>query len=188
MAGIIVVLLLAQIGGAAPHVSPLERLQAKVRVDSVQNFTTAHLAGKYSDPAKEFHGGLSGNDLYLFPDESYIYDEWADIEPLVIRDKGTWTIADGLVVLKSDSEITWDPDVERKYIAVQRQSRPDEILLIGTGKALSNFEEESNDQPDIELMVVCKERSRTITRKQTSTIKEKLMRESWQPEYFRDGQ
>jgi hypothetical protein len=60
--------------------------------------------------------------------------------------------------------------------------------LIGTGKALSNFEGESKDQPEIELMVVCKERSRTITRKQTSTIKEKLMRESWQPEYFRDGQ
>jgi hypothetical protein len=71
MAGIIVVLLLAQIGGAAPHVSPLERLQAKVRVDSVQNFTTAHLAGKYSDPAKEFQPVLSGNDLYPFADGAY---------------------------------------------------------------------------------------------------------------------
>ncbi len=53
MAGIIVVLLLlAQIGPSTPLISRLERLQAKVRVDSVQNFTTAYLAGKYSYPAK----------------------------------------------------------------------------------------------------------------------------------------
>jgi hypothetical protein len=187
MAGIIVVLLLAQIGAAAPQVSPLERLQAKVRVDSVQNLTTAHLAGKYSDPAKEFQPGLSGNDLYLFADGTYIYDEWADIEPLVIRDKGTWSVAEGLVVLKSDSEVTWDPDAERKYIAVHRQSRPNEILLIGTGRALSNFEAESKDQPETELMVVCKERSRTIAPWHVSTLKEKLIRESWRPEYFRAG-
>src|SRR6266567_436496 len=150
-AGIIAVRLLAQIGAAAPQVSPLERLHAKIPVDSIQNLTTATLAGKYSDPAKEFQGGLSGNDLYLF------------------------------------AEVTWDADAERKYTAVHRQSRSDEILLIGTGRALSNFEEESKDQPETELMVVCKERSRTISRKHTSTIKEKLMRESWRPEYFRAG-
>jgi len=186
-AGIIAVRLLAQIGAAAPQVSPLERLHAKIPVDSIQNLTTATLAGKYSDPAKEFQPALSGNDLYLFADGTYIYDEWADIEPLVIRDKGTWSVADGLVVLKSDPEVTWDADAERKYTAVHRQSRSDEILLIGTGRALSNFEEESKDQPETELMVVCKERSRTISRKHTSTIKEKLMRESWRPEYFRAG-
>jgi len=186
MAGIIVVLLLlAQIGPSTPLISPLERLQAKVRVDSVQNFTTAYLAGKYSYPAKKFQPGLSGNDLYLFADGTYIYDEWADVEPVVIRDKGTWKVADGLVVLQSDSEVIWDPDAERKYMAVHRQSRPNEILLIGTGRALSNFEEDSKDDPETELMVVCKERSRTIARRQIPTLKEKLMRESWRPEYFR---
>ncbi len=187
MTGIIVVLLLAQIGAAAPQVSPLERLQAKVRVDSVQNFPTANLAGKYSYPAKEFQPGLSGNDLYLFADGTYIYDEWADVEPLVIRDKGIWNVADGLVVLKSDSEVTWDPDAERKYIAVHRRSRPNEILLIGTGRDLSSFEENPKEEPETELLVVCKQRSRTIARRQVSTLKEKLIRESWRPEYFRDG-
>jgi hypothetical protein len=186
MAGFIVVLLLAQIG-AHPKVSPLARLQAKVRVGSVQNFTAAYLAGNYSHPSKEFRPGLSGNDLYLFADGTYIYGEWSDIEPLVIRDEGTWNVAEGSVVLKSDTEVTWDPDVERKYVAVRRQSRPNEILLIGTGRDISYFEENSKDGPETELMVVCKERSKNIPHRRISALKEKLMHESWRPEYFRAG-
>ena len=183
MAGVIVVMFLSQIGVAAQ--GPLERLQAKVKVAGIGEMTPAQVAGKYSNPTKQFQFGLTGNDLYLFGDGAYIYDEWGDVEPTVIRDKGTWNVADGFVNLKSDSEITWDPDVERKFVAIHRLSRPNEILLVGTGRDLSDFEENSKDEPETELMVVCKERLRTITGKQTIKIKEQLMRESWRPEYFR---
>jgi hypothetical protein len=183
MAGIIAVIFVAQIGLAAQ--APLERVQAIVKVAGVEETTPAQLAGRYSYPTKQFQASLTGNDLYLFANGSYIYDEWGDVEPRVIRDKGTWRIADGLVTLKSDSKITWDPYVERKYLAIHRLSRPNEILLIGTGRDLSYFEENSKDEPELELMVVCKERSKTISGKQAIKIKEQLMRESWRPEFFR---
>ncbi len=165
--------------------TPLERLQAKVQVLAVSEITPQRLAGKYSDPTKEFQPGLSGNDLCLFPDETYIYDEWADIEPLAVRDKGTWKLTDGLVVLTSDSDVTWDPDAERKYVAVRRRSRPHEILLLGIGRHLSYFEEKANDSPEIELLVVAKERLKTFSGAPAAKMKSKLMRESWRPEYFR---
>jgi hypothetical protein len=114
MAGVIAVIFLLKIGVAAQ--GPLDRLQAKVKVAAIGEMTPAQLAGKYSNPTKRFQFGLTGNDLYLFADGTYIYDEWGDVEPRVIRDEGTWRVADTFVNLKSDSNITWDPDVERKYI------------------------------------------------------------------------
>src|SRR5439155_210966 len=84
---------------------------------------------------------LRGEELYLFPDGTYIYCEWADIEPLTLRDKGAWKLADGLVVLTSDRDVTWDPDTEPKYVAVRRRSHYHEILLVGIGRDLSYFEE-----------------------------------------------
>jgi hypothetical protein len=183
VAGVIAVIFLFQLGVAAQ--GPLERLQSKVEVAALGEMTPAQLAGKYSNPTKRFQFGLTGNDLYLFADGTYIYDEWGDVEPRVIRDKGTWRVADAFVNLKSDSKITWDPDVERKYIVVHRLSRPNEILLVGTSRNLSHFEENSKNDPETELMIICKERLRTITGKQTIKIKEQLMRESWRPEYFR---
>jgi hypothetical protein len=96
MIGTILVLLLGQVTAVVPRHGPLERLQAKVHISAVTNLTIQRLAGEYSYPAKELGSGLSGNDLYLFPGGMYIYDEWADIQTLTIRDKGTWKIADGV--------------------------------------------------------------------------------------------
>src|SRR5438309_11043620 len=116
MIGIVIVLFLGQIGAGTPHVTPLDRLQAKVQVDPINGVSPQRLAGKYSNPPKEFQGGLSGDDLYLFPDGTYIYCERADIEPLTSRHKGAWKLPHGLVVLISDKDVTWDTDKLQKYV------------------------------------------------------------------------
>jgi hypothetical protein len=158
--GLTVVLLLARVGlGAEP--APLARLQAKVKVEPVEP-TLMHLAGKYANPTKEFSPGLSGNDLYLFPDGTYIYDEWADIRPRTIYDKGMWQIEGGAIFLRSDQDITWTPGLERQFIAVSRRGHPKEILLMGAIEALARFEQTTDDQPDRELMIFAKEKSATI--------------------------
>src|SRR3989475_13197660 len=138
----------------------LRLMVCKPKYKSIQSmaYLLQRLAGKDSNPPKEFHGGLSGDDLYLFPDGTYIYCEWADIEPLTVRDKGAWKLADGVVVLTSDSDVTWDPGVERKYVAVHRRVRPREILFVGVGRDLSYFEENAKDDPETQLFVVAKER------------------------------
>src|SRR5207245_283655 len=129
----------------------------------------------------------SGDDLYLFPDGTYIYCEWADIEPLTVRDKGAWKLADGLVVLTSDRDVTWDPDTEPKYVAVRRRSHYHEILLVGIGRDLSYFEENAKDDPETQLLVVAKERAKTFRPATAAKAKAELMKQSWRPAYFRAG-
>jgi len=188
MIGIVIVLLLGQIGAGTPHVTPLDRLQAKVQVDPINEEAPRRLAGKYSNPPKELFGGsLSGDDLYLFPDGTYISCEWADIEPLTLRDKGAWKLADRLVVLTSDSDVTWDPGAERKYVAVRRRSHRHEILLVGVARDLSYFEENAKEDPETELLVVAKEQAKTFRPATTAKAKTELMKQAWRPEYFRAG-
>ncbi len=180
--------LLFSAAGLAAQQAPLIRLQAKVAVVPVADLTLSHLAGKYSDPTKEFSPSLAGNNLYLFPDGEYIYDEWADIQPLTIYDEGRWSVEDGIIVLSSDKEISWDPGEEHKYIAVARRSHRDEILLIGIGKALARFEEAeeaSSKETETDFMMFAKDLRMAITRSSAARIKKKLLRTEWKPAYFK---
>jgi len=188
LTGVTLVLLVVQIGAAAADNSPLERLQARLPINSVENLSPGHLAGEYSHPPRELGVGLSGNDLYLFTDGTYVYDEWADVEPLVVRDKGKWQVVNGVIVLSSDNEVKWDPGVERRYIAVYRHSNDREIFLVGTNRALADFEQNAGDQPTIQFLVVAKARSRLFKNQdEAMQIKKKLMLESWHQSYFEAG-
>jgi hypothetical protein len=183
--GVTLVLLAAQIGLGTLQRSSLDRLQAKLPIEPVADLNTRRLVGKYSDPAKEFAPGLSGNDLYLFPDGDYVYDEWADIEPLTIRDKGHWQLVDGVIVLSSDKDVTWEPGAERRYIAVHRRSRSREILLVGTDRALVDFEANGGTKPEMQLLFVAKQRSASFKGDQDALrTKEKLIHDAWDPVYF----
>lgn len=179
-----IAIFLAQLAIAMTQPSPVERLQARVQVDSVRVATMGSLAGKYSNPPRVLGPALSGNDIYLFPDGTYIYCEWADIEPLTVYDKGRWRFEGGLLSLSSDSEISWDPGAERQYVVVHRRSRPQELLLIGALSDISRFEEGAKDDPETMLLVIAKERSSKIAGRHTKKIKARLMKESWRPEHF----
>ena len=178
------IVLIIEVATAVAQVDSLKQLQQTISVQSVTNLTREKLAGEYSSPPKEIGVGLSGDDLYLFPDGTYIYDEWGDIEPTTIRDKGRWSVAEGFVRLTSDADITWAARAERKYIAVHRQTHTEEILLVGTENALVRFEQDAKNEPEIELLVVCRERSKSISTAETRKLKHKLMRQSWRPNYF----
>ena len=65
MIGIVIVLFLGQIGAGAPHVTPLDRLQAKVQVDPINGVSPQRLAGKYSNPPKEFQV-VSPETIFIF--------------------------------------------------------------------------------------------------------------------------
>lgn len=169
--------------------TPLERLQAKVPVESVVPGDVPILAGYYKNPSgeliKNIGGALSGDELYLFPDRTYIYCEWADIQPLTIYDKGQWTFENGAVELKSDPDVTWDPVADRAYVAVRRRSKKNEILLVGVHSDLSRFEAETQDNSELTLLYIVKKRESTIARPKIARVKARLLRESWHPELFK---
>ena len=81
------------------------------------------------------------------------------------------------MVLTSDSDVTWDPGVERKYVAV----------FVGVGRDISYFEENAKDDPETQLFVVAKERTKTFRPATAAKAKAELMKQSWRPEYFRAG-
>jgi hypothetical protein len=110
-----------------PTSDALDRLQTKISIESFSNADMSSIAGHYANPprelARQLGGFLSGGDLYLFTDGTYIYCESADIRPLTVYDKGQWTFANGAVDLKSDPDVTRDPGADRTYVAVRRRSK-----------------------------------------------------------------
>jgi hypothetical protein len=187
--------LLAQVGTTPTAREAVERIRARTLVEAVSVGSSEQLAGRYTSTSKELGkrigGFLSGDDLYLLPDGTYIYCEWADIEPTTVYDKGTWMATGGLVELKSDPEVTWDPGkyrrYDRRYAAFHRTSRNKEIMLIGVDYALPHFEEVAGDDPAFMLLVVGKKRDATFNRAAARALKARLLKESWRPEYFRDS-
>lgn len=88
-------------------------------------------------------------------------------------------------MLSSDKDITWDPRVERKYIALYRRTHPNEILLVGADNALTRFEQAVDVQPETELMIIAKERSAAMENpKAAEKIRRRLMGTAWDPAYF----
>ena len=168
----------------------LQRLRPRVSVSPVQG-TVATLAGRYANPPKALTrswggGELSGNDLYLFPDGTYLYCEWADIEPATVYDKGTWRVSGALLELASDTDIKWDPSAERQYVIVHRNRNADEVLLIGIERSLSYFEAEvrRNENAETLLLVVAHARDEAYDKAGAAKTKAELLEDAWRPEYF----
>lgn len=182
--------LLAQVATSPTLHEAVERLRAKTPVDAVRGASIEQLSGRYTSTSEELgkYVGpfLGGEDLYLFPDGTYIYSEWTDIAPLMVYDKGAWTIAGGLVELKSDPKVTWDPEIDRRYVAVRRSSGSKEILLVGVERDLGRFEKNAGQDPGYMLLVIAKKRETTFSKETAGRVKARLLKEAWRPEYFRE--
>jgi hypothetical protein len=189
LASIVLLAIWAQDTSSSSAHNPIERLQAKVSVESVDTAETSKISGHYKTSSKELvrrmGGFLDGNDLYLFPDGTFIYCEWSDIQPVIIDDKGSWAPGNGLIELKSDPEVTWKPDDDRTYIAVRRRPNHKEVLLVGIQSDLPRFEESAQDDPELTLLLSSKKREDTFNRAGAARLKASLLREAWRPEYFK---
>jgi hypothetical protein len=175
-----------QLVEAQPVASPVKRLQAKTAVEPIANLTRRQIAGRYTNPSQELIQSsgppLVGNNLYIFPDGTYVYCQWAAVMPITVFDKGSWSFAAGVLELKSDRIVIWNPDLERRFVVARRTSRVEEILLIGAEKALGRFEEQAGGDPETMLLRVAKQRVRTISPSEVVETKAALMREGWRPQ------
>lgn len=189
MNSITLLALLLQLVSGQSATSWLERIRAKIVVDPVTNLARVQIAGQYANPSKELvklvGPPLGGNNLYIFPDNTYIYCTWADIMPNTVFDKGTWSFAGGLLELKSDLEITWDPKLERRFLAVRRPAHSKEIMLVGIEEELQYFEKEAGDDPELMLLIIARQRDKGISQVAAAGVKARLMREAWRPDSFR---
>lgn len=107
---VVIALLLTQSSNHKTERTPLERLQAKIDVVSVPNITTLEFAGQYTNPSEELSKRvvpMGSENLFLFPDKTYIFTSVSDIPPDTISDKGTWNLDADILRLESDKDITW---------------------------------------------------------------------------------
>jgi hypothetical protein len=165
----------------------LEGLRSKMDVERVGDLTTNAVAGQYSSSPDELRKRvvpLSGDELYLFPDGSYIYLFWSDIPPATIQDKGHWVASEGEVRLTSDSDITWSPGAERRYLLVRRRSHLQEILAIGLERDIPYFEKNADRDPEFQLLIGSKMQISRISSKESAQLKEKLMHDAWRPDFY----
>jgi hypothetical protein len=159
----------------------LRRIAARVAVELVAPEETA-IVGVWSRG-----DGLSGSNLYLFGERSYIYTEWADIQPETIHDKGLWTAERGALTLVPDSDVTWVRPFSRRYLTLG-SPRLAGTLLFGIDMEIELFERLVGDEP-AEAMTWL--RLSSLRRRhgwavgESLRVKADLMERSWRPEYFK---
>jgi hypothetical protein len=170
-----------------PVENGLDTLRSRVPVEAVIS-TPAGLAGVYVNPPADLHGAADPagitTALYLFPDRTYIFVQRGSLVPLTIFDKGNWAIISDSLELKSTRDVTWNPDLERRFLLVRRSSHPTEVLLVGAQFAVKRFEKLTNDDPDTALLTISRQRRRPITTDRASHLKNYLIKTGWHPERF----
>ena len=158
----------------------LKRLASVVRVEAVSP-ASAELFGTWS-----FGGGLGGSFLYLFEDQTYIHTEWADVMSETVEHKGTWQVADRLLVLALDSDVTWDRPRDLRFL-VYRAKGVAHVRLLGLDRMLGFLEQsirEISGHNDLALKAASFSRRRGWQPGEGARRKADIMKRCWNPDYF----
>ncbi|MFA5794073.1 MAG: hypothetical protein WC980_03260 [Candidatus Brocadiia bacterium] len=128
-------------------------------------------------------GGLSGDDIYFFPDKTYMYTHWADIIEEHICDKGRWAYEQGFLSIYSDNTIkitSWLPRPgDTTYLPIQYPiDGKDRLLLMGTDKGFSYGVGGKRLHDDSDLFLITFGKIEDITVEGTEGIKANLMKQS----------
>lgn len=186
---VVIALLLPQSSNHKTERTPIARLQAKIDVVSVPNLTPSELAGQYTNASEELSKRLppmGSENLFVFPDKTYIFTFVADIPPDTISDKGTWSLDGETLRLESDKDITWKSKrVERRHLVVRRRGHDNELFLVGRDRDLPYFERKAKDDPEFMFLLCSLKREKTISAAETESLRKKLMTEKWQPDFYR---
>ncbi len=129
---------------------------------------------------------LSGNHLYLFVDQSYIYVEWADIMPLTIYDKGTWRFDGQFIQLQTDNTVPQKHTRhDRVFIPLATEiSGVKQLSILGIDHGYGCLQKFAEKDGDFNFHLCSRARIGGIT--DTSATKTRLMKEAWRPAFFRE--
>ena len=133
-------------------------------------------------------GGFTGHELYVFDDRTYLATEWGCVQPKTIRDKGTWAIVDGALILTRDSDVTWPLRRfgNRRYAALRFG---EEVRLFGLDGSLSLLAlMVGGNRGKPEATEAAKQLSlahaKTPPAVSWQRVKADLLKRAWNPSYF----
>jgi hypothetical protein len=156
-----------------------------------ENLPPGVVAGHYTEhgPEAEKRAGptLGGNELYLFPDGSYLSTEWGCLLPETIADRGLWSYRAGYVELASDHSVSARETLrERRYAVLEYRVGVEQgYRLMGIEKDLEYFSAHASAADDFMLLLCSKVQVESFDLQKGTALKAKLLRTAWNPDFFR---
>lgn len=146
----------------------------------------AHFSDRNPELERRLLSATSGEDLYLFPDHSYLYVRWADIMPATVFDRGNWSFETDVVALQSDRSVRQrDFPKDRRFVPLYYNvAGRRTLLLMGTDWDFSYFKENATKNDDLMLLLCSFTHIEPIERARAETLRQKLYADSWRPESF----
>ena len=143
------------------------------------------LSGHYSSG-----DGLSGGELYLFLDSTYLYTHWADLREETVYDRGNWTTSFDLVTLTSDKSFSRIYPRDKIYVPIIHVvSNRNDLVLMGAKwdysiaiEGVSEIAREYSDDPDFVKGFAINgiRRVETIPNEEAEELKAKLLKRVWE--------
>jgi hypothetical protein len=130
--------------------------------------------------------GLTGTEVYLFPDQTYIWLDWDDISPRTIFDQGTWVYRDGVVALLTDRTVSPGMEyLDRLYVPwiappgelfLPADDLSEQVFLLGAQTDGESVLTQANrgEEAAMAMSYWCYRQTETISRSDAATIKETL--------------
>jgi hypothetical protein len=134
-------------------------------------------------------GGLAGRLLYLFDDGTFMHSEWADVMPERVFDKGKWWVADGVVVLSSDPDVTWPVRWDQRYLLLRAKGASGE-LLFGLDRSMVGFRyfvSHASGMSGVDGLQAFGLARTPWQPRQAAQTRKRLMTEAWRPELLTAG-
>lgn len=133
---------------------------------------------------------LRGDYLLLFPDGDFIYEEWMDIMPLTIFDKGKWRYEPPFIRLISDNTIVRvvseddspriDQDSLFAPIKITVAAETQQFVLC-LGEQYRRLQKAKDSGDDLHFLIQARQRQGPITEK---FDKARILKEHFRPEYY----
>jgi hypothetical protein len=68
---------------------------------------------------------------------------------------------------------------------VRRRGHDNELFLFGIDRDLPYFERKAKDDPEFMFLLCSLIRDKTMSAAETESLRKKLMKEKWQPDFYR---
>jgi hypothetical protein len=181
-------------GSGAPNpaqvLQEIRQILPKVSAPGSEDEVLSLLPAHFSPQSSEHPRHLSGEDLYLFPDRSFLYIHGADIEPPTIYDNGTWSFSNGVLELNGDRSFRQSDDMrDRHFIPLYFPvAEKRTLLLMGLEWQFPCFRGCAKRDNDHTLFPYTFTRIEPIDAGQAEALRTKLWTESyrWPVQMFTD--
>ena len=158
----------------------LQKIYSAVRGVEPTNMATRVIAGHFTSGP-----GLSGNEFYLFSDNTYIYTEWADVMRETIFDKGSWGLTNGFVALRSDKSLAAsERPFDHVYLPIRLAGNSD-LFILSHRWDFSYFAENAAGNPAVMFRILARRRTDTPTPNEERRTKARLLKQAWRPDFLR---